>query len=55
MGAGHCLGPGENGVSLGERGERGPGPPENRKDKQSTLSEEGGNIEKEEVGRRSRA
>ncbi len=55
MGAGHCLGPEGNGVSLGEGGEGGPGPPESRKDKQSMLSKEGGNMEKEEDGRTSRA
>ncbi len=55
METGHCLGPEGNGVSLEERGEGGPGPPEGREDKQSMLSEEGGNMEKEEEGRRSRA
>jgi hypothetical protein len=51
MGARRCLGPAGNGVSLGDGGEGGPGPPESREDKQSTLSEEGGNMEKEEEGR----
>ncbi len=51
IGAGRCLGPEGNGVSLGERGEGGPGPPKCRGNKQSTLSEEGGNMEKEEEGR----
>jgi hypothetical protein len=37
---------------LGEGGEEGSCPPEGRKDKQSTLSEEGGSMEKEEEGRR---
>jgi hypothetical protein len=55
MGVGHCLGPEGNGVSLGEKDERGPGPPEHRGDEQSTLSKEGGNMEKEEEGRRRRA
>jgi hypothetical protein len=50
MGAGHCLGPERNGVSLGE-GVREPSPPESREDKQSTLSEEGGNMEKKKEGR----
>jgi hypothetical protein len=53
MGVGHCLGPEGNGVSLGEGGEVGPGPPESREDKQSALSEGGGNMEKEEKGRTS--
>ncbi len=48
MGAGRCLGPAGNGVSLGDVGEGGPGPPESREDKQSMLSEEGGIMEKEE-------
>ncbi len=52
MGAGRCLGPEGNGVSLGERGEGGPSPPECRGDKQSILSEEGSNMEKEEGVRR---
>jgi hypothetical protein len=32
-------------------GEGGPGPPGSREDNQSTLSEEGGNTEREEEGR----
>jgi hypothetical protein len=55
MGAGRCLGPEGNGVSLGEGSEGRPGPPGSREDKQSTLSEEGGNMEKEEEGRVSQA
>ncbi len=55
MGAGRCLGPEGNGVSLGEGEEGGPGPPESRDDKQSMLSEERGNMEKEEERRTSRA
>jgi hypothetical protein len=47
MGAGRCLGPVGNGVSLGEGGEGGPGPLENKEDKQSALSEGGGSMEKE--------
>ncbi len=54
MKAGRCLGPEGNGVSLGEGGEGGPGPPGSRKDKQSSPSEERGNMEKEE-GRISQA
>ncbi len=48
MAAGHCLGPERNGVSLGEGGERGPGPTGGREDKQSVISEGRGNMEKEE-------
>ncbi len=33
MESGRCQGPEGNGVSLGEGGEGGPGPPEGRKDK----------------------
>ncbi len=55
MGAGRCLGPEGNGVSLGKGGERGPGPPGSKEDKQSVLSKGGGNMEKEEEGRTSRA
>jgi hypothetical protein len=40
-------------IKYGCVGEGGPGPPESREDKQSTLSEEGGNMEKEEEGRTS--
>jgi hypothetical protein len=55
MVAGRCLEPEGNGISFGKRGEGGPGPPGCRGDKRSALSEEGGNMEKEEEGRRSRA
>ncbi len=48
-----CLGSEENGVSSGEGGEG--GPPDKDGDKQSTPSEEGGNMEKEEKGRTSQA
>jgi hypothetical protein len=50
---GNCLGPEGNGVSSGEGGEGGPGPPNKEGDKQSTPSEEGGNMEQEEEGRKS--
>ncbi len=50
MGAGR-----ENGVSLGEGGEGGPGPPVRKEDKQSVLSEGRGNMEKEEEEWASRA
>jgi hypothetical protein len=55
MRVGRCLGPEGNGVSLGEGGEGGPGPPSREKDKQSTPSKEGGSIEQEEEGRMGRA
>jgi hypothetical protein len=44
------MGPGTRGKwgQLGGGGEGGPGPPEGGKDKQSMLSKEGGNMEKEE-------
>ncbi len=51
--AGYCLGPEGNGVSSGERGEGGPGPPRSRGDKQLTPNKEGGNMGKEEEGRMS--
>jgi hypothetical protein len=51
MGAGRCLGPGGNGVSLVEGGEGGPGPPGSKNDKQSVLSEGRDNMEKEEEER----
>ncbi len=38
MGAGRCLGPEGNGVSLGQGSDGGPGPPGGGKDKQSVLS-----------------
>jgi hypothetical protein len=54
MGAGRCLGPEGNGAILGKGGEGGgPSPPGSKEDKQSVLSEGGGNIEKEEEGRTS--
>ncbi len=43
-----CLGSEGNGVSLGKGVEGGPGPPGSKEDKQSVLSEGGGNMEKEE-------
>jgi hypothetical protein len=53
-GAGRCLGPEGNRVSLGEGGEGGPGPPGSKEDKQSVLIEGRGNMEKEEEERASR-
>ncbi len=50
---GRCLGTEGNGVSSGEGGERRPGLPGSREDKQSTPRKEGGNMEKEEEGRAS--
>jgi hypothetical protein len=49
---GRCLGPEGNGVSSRERGEGGPGPPDKKRDKQSTPSKEGGNMEQEEEGKK---
>jgi hypothetical protein len=46
-----CLEPEGNGVSSGEEGEGGPGPPCGGEDKQSTPSKEGDNMEKEEEAR----
>jgi hypothetical protein len=54
MDAGCCLGPEENGVSLGEGVEGGSGSPESKDDKLSVLSEGRGNMEKEEEERASR-
>jgi hypothetical protein len=55
MGAGCCLGPEGNGVSLGGGGEGGPGPPRSMKDKQSVLSKGRDNIDKDKEGRASQA
>jgi hypothetical protein len=55
IGVGRCLGPEGNGVSSGEGGEGGPGPPSRERDKQSTPSKEGGNMEQEEERRTSQA
>jgi hypothetical protein len=54
-GVGRCMGPEGNGVSLGKGGEGGPGPPGSKEDKQSVLSKGGGNMKKEEEGRKSQA
>ncbi len=54
MGAGRCLGPEGNGVSLGKGVREGPDPPRGEGDKQSVLSEGRGNMEKEEEERASR-
>jgi hypothetical protein len=55
MGAGCCLGPKGNGVSLegGGGGEGGPDPPGDGEDKQSVLSEGRNNMDKDEEGRAS--
>jgi hypothetical protein len=50
--AGRCLGPEDKGVSSGEGGEGGPGPPRSGEDKQSTPRKEGDNMEQEEEGGR---
>jgi hypothetical protein len=52
---GRCLGPEGNRVSSGEGGVEGPGPPDKERDKQSTPSKEGANMEQEEEGKRSQA
>ncbi len=44
-GVGCCPGPGGNGVSPGEGGQGGPGPPDKGRDKQSSYSKEGGKTE----------
>ncbi len=46
--AGYCLESEGNGVSLGEWGEGGPGPPGGGKDKQSVLNTGQDNMGKEE-------
>ncbi len=52
MGAGSCLGPEGNRVSLGRGVREGPVPPESKEDKQSVLGEGGGSMKKEgRVGR----
>ncbi len=55
MGAGSCLGPEGNRVSLGRGVREGQVPPESKEDKQSVLGEGGGSMKKEEEGRTSRA
>jgi hypothetical protein len=55
MGAGRCLGPKGNGVSSGEGGAVGPGPPRSEGDKQSVLHKGRDNIDKDEEERASRA
>jgi hypothetical protein len=54
-GVGDCLGPEGNEVSSGEGGEGELGPPDKKRDKQSTPSKEGGNLEQEEEGKKSQA
>ncbi len=44
-----------NGVSSGEGGAEGPGPPSRAGDRHSTPSKEGGNMEQEEEGRTGQA
>ncbi len=55
MRAGRCLGPEGNGVSLGEGGEGGPGPPRGEDDNQSVLREGRDNMDKDEKEQASRA
>jgi hypothetical protein len=54
MGAGCCLEPEGNGVSLGEGGEGGPSPPRGEGDKQSVLSKGRDNMDQDEEERASR-
>jgi hypothetical protein len=51
---GYCLESDGNGVSLGEGEEGGPGPPGDRKDKQSVLSKGQDNMGKDEKDQPSR-
>jgi hypothetical protein len=53
IGAGHCLGPEGNRVSLGEGSEGGPGPTRGEGDKQSVLNEGRDNKEKDSEERAS--
>jgi hypothetical protein len=55
MGAGCCLGPEGNRISLGEGGEGGPGPQRGEGDKQSVLNKVRDNMEKDEEEWASRA
>ncbi len=48
IGAGRCLGPEGNGVSVGKGGEGGHGPPKGEGDKQSVLNEGRDNMKKDE-------
>ncbi len=50
---GRCLGPEGNGASSREGGEGEPGPPVKSRDKLSTSSKEGGNMEQEKEGKKS--
>ncbi len=54
-GVGRCLGTEGNGVSSGEGGEGGPGPPDRGRGKQFSPSKEGGNMKQEEEGKKSQA
>ncbi len=55
MRAGRCLEPVGNGVSLGEEGEGGPGPPRSKGDQQLVLNKGRDNMDKDEEERASRA
>ncbi len=55
MRAGRCLGSAGNGVSLGEGGEGGPGPPRGEGDKRSVLNEGRSSMDEDEERRASRA
>jgi hypothetical protein len=54
-GIGRCLGTEGNRVSQREGGEGGLGPPDKKRDKQSSPSKEGDNMEQEEEGKKSQA
>ncbi len=54
MDVGYCLGSEENGVSVGEGSEGGPGPPERGNDKQSMPNKGRDNMEKDEEEQSSR-
>jgi hypothetical protein len=41
------------GLDQGKGGEGGPGPPDKKRDKQSTPSKDGGNMEQKEEGKKS--
>jgi hypothetical protein len=51
MGAGLCLEPEGNGVSLGEEGVGGPSPPRGKGDKQSVLNRGRDNMEEDKEER----
>jgi hypothetical protein len=54
-GVGRCLRPEGMGSAQGKGAKEGRGPPDKERDKQSTPSKEGGNLEQEEEGKKSQA